>query len=278
MRSKSVAGALAAVAGVAAGCGSVAGGDASFWQPAQGVAGAQLQFITAPGGAAGYPAPPPTDTNHPPPPGAGGIPNAGGGLPFGGTPPNTGGVQPFGGAPPEAGGSFPVGGFGNTGGVQTTNTGGATTTPPGKCTFRFDVTTTSYGGRYGPANVGAIYIENASGGYVKSLNVWGWGGIRLGNLTDWAQLSGNDVTDAVTSATRRNGGPVSGSWDCTDHTRALVPAGQYKVCCSFQEDDALPFFGPAPKQVCVPFDVGSGPVTQNPPNQGNFTSMSLTMQ
>jgi hypothetical protein len=124
--------------------------------------------------------------------------------------------------------------------------------------------------------VGAIYIENSSGGYVKSLNVWG--AVRLGNLTDWQTLSGGDKTDAVTSATRGNAGLISGTWDCTDKSRAVVPGGDYKVCCSFQEDDALPFFGPAPKQACVPFTVGSGPFSNTAPDQQYFTQMKLTMQ
>jgi hypothetical protein len=123
--------------------------------------------------------------------------------------------------------------------------------------------------------VGAIYVENASGGFVKSLNVWGTK--ELFNLTDWQQLSGGNTTDAVTGATRSNAGPVSGSWNCTDTNRQPVPDGQYQVCCSFQEDDALPFFGPAPKKACVSFQKG-GPFTLSPPSQGNFTNMTLTMQ
>jgi hypothetical protein len=148
-------------------------------------------------------------------------------------------------------------------------------TNSGNCNFRFDVTTKSYGGRFKPRNVGAIYIENASGGYVKTLNVWGT--IELGMLTDWQTLSGGDKTDAVSGATRGTDGPVSGSWNCTDVNHQPVPDGQYKVCCSFQEDDALPFFGPAPKQACVPFAKGA-PFVQTAPDQTYFTQMTLTMQ
>jgi hypothetical protein len=164
------------------------------------------------------------------------------------------------------------GGFnGSTGGFM----GGTGGSNSGLCSFRFDVTTTSYGGRFRPRNVGAIYIENASGGFVKTLNVWGT--IELRNLTDWQQLSGGNAVDAVTGATRANAGPVFGSWDCTDVNRQPVADGPYQACCSFQEDDALPFFGPAPKKACVPFDKGAA-FTLSPPDQGNFTRMTLSMQ
>ena len=157
-----------------------------------------------------------------------------------------------------------------TGGVQ--GTGGINS---GTCSFRFDVTTTSYGGRFRPRNVGAIYIETSSGGFVKTLNVWGT--IELRNLTDWQQLSAGNTTDAVTGATRSNAGLLSGSWDCTGVDRQPVPDGQYQACCSFQEDDALPFFGPAPKKACVTFDKGAS-FTVSAPDQPYFTQMTLTMQ
>ena len=291
MFEKSVRGALAIAAALLAGCGSVSGGDPAFWQPAQGIAGAQVQFVPAPGGA-GTPMPPPTGTNPFPPPGGGGVPNYGGNAPFGGSPnggipnfggfPDTGGASPFGGFPPSTGGDPNVGGFPNTGGAF--GTGGDPNQPPppppppltGKCNFTFDVTTKSYGGRFRPRNVGAIYITTASNGFVKSLNVWG--GTRLGNLTDWQTLSSGNRTDAVTSATRASAGPISGHWDCTNTSGAVVPGGQYKVCCSFQEDDALPFFGPAPKQACVPFDLPPTASSIDAPDQQYFTGMHISIQ
>jgi hypothetical protein len=293
MLGKSLGASLVIAGALAAACGSVAGSDPAFWQPAQGIAGNQYQFIPGQSGAAGSAAPPPNGAGGNAFPGAGGAQGFGGTPQFGGTPnyggqPGTGNTPSYGGAPPPGtGGDIGGGGFFGTGGAPTFGTGGTpqpppTTTggpppPPGsKCTFTFNVTTTSYGGTYRPNNVGAIYIETSSGGYVKSLNVWG--GIRLGNLTDWETLSGGDKTDAVTSATRPNAGPISGNWDCTDHTHAIVPAGQYKACCSFQESDAFPFFGPAPKQACVDFSVGSGPQNLSPPDQGNFTAMHLSLQ
>lgn len=246
------------------GCGSVSGSDSIFWRPADGFAGAQGLIQNA--GAGGAPM-----TG-----GAGGLPGTGGYPAYGGAYgsggiPNLGGTTSTGGYPFGTGGDL---GSGGTGGIQNTGTGGVTNS--GKCGFTFDVTTVSYGGRFRPRNVGAIYVETSSGGFVKSLNVWGYS--ELHNLTDWEQESGGNTTDAVTSATRANAGPVSGSWDCTDTNRQPVADGQYQACCSFQEDDALPLFGPAPKKVCIGFTKGTGPFTLSPPDQAYFTNMTLTMQ
>src|ERR1041385_5902600 len=226
-KSLGIVGASAAWALVA--CGSVAGGDPSFRPPAEGFAGAQAALVTNPNaGASGAMAPGGAGGNA----GYAGSWGTGGAQSQGGTL-GTGGSQTTG-----TGGDLGGGGLMETGGVAGT---GGTQTNSGTCNFRFDVTTTSYGGRFRPNNVGAIYVVNASGGFVKSLNVWGTK--ELFNLTDWQQLSGGNTTDAVTGATRSNAGPVSGSWNCTDTNRQPVPDGQYQVCCSFQEDDALPFFG-----------------------------------
>lgn len=253
-------------------CGGVTGSDPAFWKPADGLAGAQA-WLTSTGGAAGSE-------------GAGGsqLPGSGGVLGNGGVT-AAGGAVGQGGTMMGPGGNFGTGGFVSTGGSVSTggfvSTGGTQSGTGGNvqtstCAFRFDVTTTSYGGRFSPRNVGAIYIEDAAGGFVKTLTVWGT--VELHNLTDWESLSGGNTTDAIAGATRANAGPISGSWDCTNVSHQPVSDAQYQACCSFQEDDALPFFGPAPKKACVPFSKGTGPFTQPAPDQGNFKNMTLTMQ
>jgi len=278
-KSVGIAGAMALCALVA--CGSVGGGDPSLWQPAQGFAGAQASLIQNSNGGAGGVSPTGGAGGIPFPKGgagggAGAYPNNGGAFPTGGFP-NQGGVFNSGGAGGAAGG-FGTGGIMAATGGAPSGTGGSMTNT-GTCNFRFDVTTTSYGGRFHPANVAAIYVLSSSGSFVKSLAVWGTCcQNRLVNLTDWEQVSSGNTTDAITAATRQNAGSISGSWNCTDTNHQPVPDGQYQVCSSFQEDDAIPFFGPAPKKVCIPFSKGTGPISQNPPDQGNFTRMSLSMQ
>jgi len=298
MLEKSVGMPVAITALLLSACGPVSGSDPSLWQPAQGFAGAQAGLIPNPNmGAAGFGGAPIGASGAgnplpPPPNGAGGNQSFGGTPTFGGSP-NPGGSPGFAGVPVTGtGGDLGGAGFtGSTGGAPVFGNGGApqpqptttgTSPPPppgmnsGTCTFTFNVTTTPTGGTFSPKNVGAIYILNSGGTFVKSLNLWG--GIRLGNLTDWEQGSSGNKTDAVTGATRNNEGPISGNWNCTDTSHQPVADGQYQVCTSLQESDALPFFGPAPKKGCVNFSKGSGPVSQTPPDQGNFTHMSLTLQ
>jgi len=257
-------------------CGA-GGSDASFWEPSQDVGGTQHDFAAAGPGAGGgagqastLPPPPGAGGNYVTPPGSGSVPGAGGYVPtesggasFGGTDPGAGGatvITP----PPGAGGSVVVAG-----------------PPPapgnsGPCTFTFNATTSTANGQFAPRNVGALWIEDASGKFVKSLEVWG--AQRLGNLTAWETNSGGNTTDAITSATHNNHGPHSDHWDCTDTSRAPVVNGAYQACVSFAEDDAFPFFGPAPHLACTPFNKGAGPFTLNPPDQANFKSMQLVMQ
>lgn len=259
-----VAGTTTAMALVA--CGSVGGGDADFWTPGQGLGTIRFDATGGTGGA--------LQTES----GGAEVWQGGGGAPNGGVQ-AAGGI--WGGGANASGGFQGVGGgFGSGGFID--NTGGATGgavgtggTNGGTCRFRFDVVTTSYGGRFRPRNVGAIYVLSSGGSFVKTLSAWGT--VELHNLSDWEQVSGGNVVDAVTGATRANAGPASGSWDCTDTNHQPVQEGQYQVCCSFQEDDALPFFGPAPKKACVSFTKGA-PFTISAPDQGNFTQMTLTMQ
>jgi hypothetical protein len=246
-------------------CGSVGGADPELWRPAPGLVTVEAGGEGGAGhsGSGGYGG------------SAGSAGSSNGGIQGqGGITVNTGGWQTSG-----TGGGFGSGGFFDGTGGSNAGTGGSIGgtggSNSGTCTFRFDVTTTSYGGRFRPRNVGAIYITSSTGAFVKTLNVWGTVELRM--LTDWNQLSGGNTVDAVTGATRANAGPISGSWDCTDVSHQAVPDGEYQACCSFQEDDALPFFGPAPKKACVSFTKGA-PFTLSPPDQGNFTNMTLVMQ
>ena len=151
--------------------------------------------------------------------------------------------------------------------------------PPGNsgaCNFTFNVTTVTAHGIYSPNNVGALWIEDSGGKFVKSLEVWG--SQRLSNLTAWTSVSGNNTVDAVTSATLRNHGPHSGKWNCSDVNHVSVPNGSYQACVSFAEDDSFGgFFGAAPHVACIPFNKGV-PATVSPPDQPNFTAMTLIMQ
>lgn len=100
------------------------------------------------------------------------------------------------------------------------------------CSLSVSVTTTAPGGRYRPRNVGAIWVADASGGFVKSLDVWG--NRRLSHVTAWtaatkaANLAGNKV-DAVTAATLSAHRTHQVTWNCRDTRDQIMPDGTYRV-------------------------------------------------
>ncbi|HVU04765.1 MAG TPA: DUF2271 domain-containing protein [Polyangiaceae bacterium] len=259
-------------------CGPVAKSDPDFWDPSADIGGKLVDFGNPGGGAPPVGGAPSYggEGQPPPPPGSGGWGNPGsGGQPnYGGENSGSGGYQ----NPGSGGYQQSGGGVQNQGGSDPGAGGAVQQTPNGDtCTFTFTVTTVTANGRFAPRNVGALWIENQSGQFVKSLEVWG--AQRLGNLTAWTSVGGNTV-DAVTSATLSRHRQHTDTWDCTDSTpsRQTVPNGSYQACVSFAEDDAIPFFGPPPHVACAPFQRGAGPFTTNPPDQTNFVGWTLQMQ
>ncbi|MBK9033260.1 MAG: hypothetical protein IPL61_18640 [Myxococcales bacterium] len=73
--------------------------------------------------------------------------------------------------------------------------------------LRIVVRTTPFGGRYQPKNIGAIWIETASGQYVKTVKRWA--NRRLRYLTRYNAASGGDITDAITGATLTSPSPTT---------------------------------------------------------------------
>jgi hypothetical protein len=111
-------------------------------------------------------------------------------------------------------------------------TGGASSTNSSTCSLSVSVTTTAPGGRYQPRNVGAIWIADDAGAFVKSLDVWG--NRRLSHVTAWnaatkaAGVPGNKV-DAVSSATLTAHRTHNVTWNCEDYNGQVVPDGAYRV-------------------------------------------------
>jgi hypothetical protein len=153
----------------------------------------------------------------------------------GSRPPSSGNSAGSGGSPAGstatgAGGSSgsATGGNGGTGGGSSSATDSGSPT----CSLSVSVTTTAPGGNYKPRNVGAIWIADSSGGFIKSLDVWG--NRRLSHVTAWnaatraAGVAGNKV-DAVTSATLTAHRAHNVTWNCTDYSEQVVPDDSYRV-------------------------------------------------
>lgn len=135
-------------------------------------------------------------------------------------------------------------------------------------TLTFSVTTTSTGS-YSPRNVVSLWIENASGDFVKTKMRYGIN--REHDLVYWLQKSGGNVIDAVTGATRTTHGTRTITWDGTDVNGTLVPDGEYKVWMELAWYNTPPA-GPTNS---VSFVKGPNSVTLNPPNTTNFLNQVL---
>lgn len=152
---------------------------------------------------------------------------------------------------------------------------------PATCLVSFAVTTVTMNGRYAPHNSGAIWIETASGSFVKTLNFWGYtGGLRSTYAVAWTESSKGNLVDAVTAATRATHGPLSATWNCTDTVEHRVPRGNYRVCVTLAEDNRFPFVDAgAPQPVlCIPFAAGLGPFDLSPPDAPPFLALHVSVR
>jgi hypothetical protein len=227
-----------------AGCSSVSGSDPALWTPTKDLGGSRLQ-VPPPGtpGTGGQSAG--TEGNPITTPEVGGSTPIGSGGAVGGMATGTGGAIGSGGIAPSTGGASSGGSAGMPQGT------GGSAGNSGKCTFTFNATTVTAHGRYWPTNAGAIWITDDKNAFVKTLRIWTPN--RVSNVTAWVQSSNRNTTDAVTSATRSNHGPIDATWNCTNVSEAAVPDGQYTAHISFAESNAPLFGGGTPIQASVNF-------------------------
>lgn len=200
------------------------------------------------------------------------------------TPTGTAGAPAPGAPLPSTGETPPPTGIAGAGGSEAVPppTDPATPPPPtgtpGTLTLAF--TTANLGGRYQPRNVGAVWIENGSGAFVKTLARWA--GVRAVYLKSWAAASGGwssffgigatpDELDAVTSATLRTAELHNLTWDMVDNAGAVVPDGKYTVKIEVADDEIRPSVVGS-----VSFDKGPAPVQLAPPDASPYVGLTLS--
>jgi hypothetical protein len=103
------------------------------------------------------------------------------------------------------------------------------------------VTTSSAGGNYAPRNIVAIWIEDASGNFVKTLLAYA--DKRTQHLNTWeaaTSLKGTiyNHTDAITGATMSTHGTRTCTWNGTDYNLNPVADGKYFVCMELTDKNA----------------------------------------
>jgi len=103
------------------------------------------------------------------------------------------------------------------------------------------VTTGPFGGPYAPRNILAIWIEDNSGKFVKTLLAYA--NTRKTHLNTWeasttAVGSAFNVVDATTGATQSSHGTRTCQWNGTDYSGKLVADGDYKVRMELTDQNA----------------------------------------
>ena len=146
--------------------------------------------------------------------------------------------------------------------------------PSGGLVFQF--TTVSVNGEYAPKNVGAVWIVDEQGAFVKTLDIWA--AKRAKHLVKWNGASGANVVDAVTGATRKSHGAHESSWDGTNLAGAPVPQGEYQVRVEFTEWNSSSAGNPPGPTLSIPFLRGPAPQEILPPDAPGFTAMKLVYQ
>lgn len=159
--------------------------------------------------------------------------------------------------------------------ANSTSSSGTGMMDSGACTFTYDVTTTTYGGHYSPREVGAIWITDANGKFVKTLERWGT--TRIKNAVHWEKSSGGNVVDAITGATELFPKTHQLSWDCKV-AGAAVPDGDYFLNEEYTEDNSASNAQTPSRFVQVPFKKSAMPMNANPSDASGFTGQTLSFK
>lgn len=179
----------------------------------------------------------------------------------------------------ESGGSFSTGGgagglAGSGGSVSTAgsnSSGGGTSTA--NCSLTVNVTTAAAGGRYAPKNIGAIWIADQSGNFVRSIEVWAQQ--RARDLTMWNSTTSKagapaSRVDIVSQATLTSHKAHTATWNCQNFSKAAVPDGTYRVYMELNDGSGANRF--------ETFTKGPAEATLTPADNNNFKSIKLSFK
>lgn len=140
-------------------------------------------------------------------------------------------------------------------------------------TLTVDFMTQIIGERWKPANVGAVWIEDAAGAYIKTIELWA--GLRIGSLYRWhehACTAAWPEVDVVTAATRPNHDqPHHSVWKGKDLNGKLVPDGIYQLFIEVTETELN--YGPL---VMYQFEKGRNAQMLEPPDKPAHKGLKIS--
>jgi len=134
-------------------------------------------------------------------------------------------------------------------------------------TLDVSVTTLPNNKVFSPEHVLAIWLEDGSGNFVKTLKLNG--DKRKEYLYTWNNKSGGNTTDATTGATLSSDTTHNVSWNCTNTSGVVVDDGDYSLRVEYTSEHAQ---GPI---TAIGFTKATDAVAFQPANETYFIDMDL---
>jgi len=133
--------------------------------------------------------------------------------------------------------------------------------------LQFSYTTASDNGPFSPNHVLAVWIEDSSRNFIKSLKVMGTEKNKY--LYTWKEKSGNNSLNAISGATLSSHKPDNITWDFRDLNEDIVSDGSYELVVEFTDKNEQ---GP---MVRIPFNKGKEDVHLKVADEEYFKDMVL---
>jgi len=139
-------------------------------------------------------------------------------------------------------------------------------------TLTVTTTTSNAGGNYAPRNIVAIWVEDSSGNFVKTLMAYA--ATRRTHLNNWeasttAAGSAFNVTDAISGATRTSHATRSCTWNGKDFQQNNMPDGSYTVWMELTDKNSTGNYS------SFSFTKGPQAETQTPLDVPSFSSITI---
>ena len=129
------------------------------------------------------------------------------------------------------------------------------------------VTTGNAGGGFAPKNIVAVWIEDESESFVKTL--YAYTGSYKTHLNIWETSSGFNTTDAITGATYTGHTTRTYVWDGKNTAGELMSDGNYRLRIELTDKNATGNYS------TYSFVKGIESQSLNPSNQPSFSNVSI---
>jgi hypothetical protein len=138
--------------------------------------------------------------------------------------------------------------------------------------LRVTLTTTTQPGAFAPRNAVAIWIEDAAGTFVKTIDRHS--GVRTQHLVAWNAAAGAGDTDGVSGASRLDHAtPITFNYKLKGRDQQVIPDGTYTIRMESTEVNAVA--ANENNQGTFTFTKGSVADTQTGLSNGGFENVSL---